>query len=373
MTPQPTSTIEVGERSVVAVPDPRQLGVDEFTNYSLIIDARTPHEYDEDHIPGAINLPVVDDAEFAEVGTKYVSDRHAAYLVGAAYASSNLATHIRTHIAKYRPGDRLLVYCFRGGKRSRVWADTLRNIGFETETLKGGWKEYRRWVLRSLETLPAAFEYRVLASLTGCGKTRLLHALELQGNQVLDLEGLASHRGSLLGAVPGEPQPSQKSFDSLLLAKMRTFDPGKPVWLEAESKKIGNLHLPPALFEVMRRSRPLHLTAPIGERVRLLIEDYPHFAREPLTMVAKLDPLKALVGNVEFALWKSLAQDGQAGKLFERVLLMHYDPSYQRASQRSPFSANEDISLELPALTPEHLVAAAIDLTRRFGSRESHA
>jgi tRNA 2-selenouridine synthase len=232
---------------------PGELGIDEFSRYALIIDARTPHEYDEDHLPGAINLPVVDDAEFAEVGIKHFNDPHAAYVVGAAYASKNIADHIRKHISKYRPSDRLLVYCFRGGKRSRVWADTLRNIGFQTDVLNGGWKEYRRWVMRSLEAMPACFEYRVLAGLTGCGKTRLLHSLESQGNQVLDLEGIASHRGSLLGSLPGEPQPTQKAFDSLLLARLRTFDPSRPVWVEAESKKVGNLQLPSALFDVMRR------------------------------------------------------------------------------------------------------------------------
>ena len=353
--------------------DPRQLGIDEFSDYALIIDARTPREYEEDHIPGAINLPVVNDAEFAEVGTKYVSDPHAAYLVGAAYVSTNLATHIRTHISKYRPDDRLLVYCFRGGKRSRAWADVLRSIGFITETLNGGWKEYRRWVLRNLETLPATFEYRVLSSLTGCGKTRLLHALQREGNQVLDLEGLASHRGSMLGAVPGEPQPSQKAFDSLLLAKLRTFDARQPIWVEAESKKVGNIQLPTALFEAMRRSRAIHLTAPIEARVRLLREDYPQYASAPLSVVETLDPLKPSIGSQELALWKSLAHDGQVDKLLERVLLAHYDPSYRRARQRSPFSGEADVEIALPALDPEHLAAAARDLTSRFGSRDPQA
>ena len=370
MTPQTADTIETGERPALSAAHPSELGIEEFSSYALIIDARTPHEYEEDRLPGAINLPVVDDEEFAEVGTTYVNDRHAAYLVGAAYASSNLATHIKTHITRYRPGDRLLVYCFRGGKRSRVWADTLRNIGFNTETLKGGWKEYRRWVLRSLETLPAIFEYRVLSSLTGCGKTRLLHALELEGNQVLDLEGLASHRGSLLGAVPGQPQPAQKSFDSALLARMRSFDPARPVWLEAESKKVGNLQLPPALFEAMRRSRRIYLTAPVSERVKLLLEDYPHYALEPLTMVEKLEALKASVGREEVAFWRSLALDGQAARLFERVLLTHYDPSYRRANQRSQVSSDANVSIELPALGSGQLVKAAIDLTRRFGARD---
>ncbi len=343
------------------------MGIDDFPSYSLIIDARTPKEYQDDHIPGAINLPVVDNAEFAEVGTVHVSDPHTAYLIGAAYASSNVATHIRNHISKYGPEDRLLVYCARGGKRSRLWLETLRNIGFETDVLKGGWKEYRRWVMQSLDALPSCFEYRVLSGLTGCGKTRLLHALEQEGNQVLDLEALASHRGSLLGAVPGEPQPTQKTFDTLLLDRLRGFDVARPVWVEAESKKVGNVQLPTSLFEAMHSSQPLHITAPVTERVRLLLEDYPHFVSHPDAMVEKLAPLKPLVGGNELALWKSLAQAGQVDKLFERVLITHYDPSYQRSRQRSPFESKRDIPIDLPALDPQHLAAAAIDLTRRFG------
>jgi tRNA 2-selenouridine synthase len=221
--------------------------------------------------------------------------------------------------------------------------------------------------MRSLEVLPASFEYRVLSGLTGCGKTRLLHALEQQGNQVLDLEGLASHRGSLLGSVPGEPQPTQKAFDSALLARLRTFDPRRPVWVEAESKKVGNVQLPPALFDAMRRSQPLHINAPIDERVRLLIEDYPHLANRPHDMVDKLEPLKPLVGGDELALWRALADKHQVANLFERVLLAHYDPSYVRSRERSPFHAHADIRIDLEALDPAHLADAAAELGRRYG------
>lgn len=365
----PSTACPPGDAATRADVHPSQMGIDDFPAYSLIIDARTPHEYAEDHLPGAVNLPVVDDTEFAEVGTKHVRDPHAAYVIGAAYASTNIASHIRSHIATQPPGSRLLVYCFRGGKRSRVWADTLRNIGFETDVLKGGWKAYRRWVMQSLEVLPARFEYRVLAGLTGCGKTRLLHALERQGCQVLDLEGLACHRGSLLGAVPGEPQPTQKAFDSALLARLRGFDPGRPVWVEAESKKVGNLQLPPALFDAMRRGQPLHIEAPVAERVRLLIDDYPHLARHPQLMVDKLEPLRPLVGSEELAAWRALAETHQVAKLFERVLVAHYDPSYLRSRERSPFHAQAGVPVALEALDPPHLAAAAAELDRRYGRR----
>ena len=196
---------------------PRQLAVQEFASYALVIDARSPHEYAEDHIPGAVNLPVVDDKEFAEVGIQHKTDKHAAYLVGVAYSLRNIADQIKPLISRYTPQDRFLVYCFRGGKRSRLWADNLRTIGFEVDVLTGGWKNYRRWVREGLDTLSRSFNYRVLCGPTGCGKTRLLHELRRQGEQVLELEGLAHHRGSLLGDLPGDPQPTQKLFDSALL------------------------------------------------------------------------------------------------------------------------------------------------------------
>lgn len=195
---------------------PHQMEVQNFSHYALIIDARSPREYAADHIPGAVNLPVVNDAEHAEVGTTHRSDKHGAYLIGVEYSLRNIAAQIRPLISKYGPSDRFLVYCFRGDKRSRLWADNLRTIGFDVDVLAGGWKSYRHWVLAGLESLPRAFSYRVLCGSTGCGKTRLLLELERQGHQVLELEGLARHRGSLLGDLPGQPQPTQRYFDTLL-------------------------------------------------------------------------------------------------------------------------------------------------------------
>jgi tRNA 2-selenouridine synthase len=359
---EPRRALETVGASVV---HPGALGIDEFSSYALVIDARTAHEYREDHVPGAINLPVVDDAEFAEVGIAHARDPHAAYLVGAAYVAKNLATHIRDHISKCRPEDRILVYCFRGGKRSRAWVDTLRSIGFETDVIEGGWKRYRSWVRDGLASLAPRFEYRVLSGLTGCGKTRLLHALAHAGNQVLDLEGLASHRGSLLGALPGDPQPSQKMFDSALLDRLRRFELSRPVWVEAESRKIGNIQLPAALIDAMRKTVHLQLNVPIDERVRLLREDYAHLADNPMAMVERLLPLKALVGGEELALWKSLAEDGQVDELCRRVLQYHYDPSYRRSRQRS--HGESGTIIELPAMDPQSLASAAADLTLRFG------
>lgn len=347
-------------------PHPLQLEVLEFGAYSLVIDARSPREYAEDHIPGAVNLPVVYDGEFAEVGTRHVTDPHSAYLIGVQYSLHNIAEHMKSLITRFGPNDRMLVYCFRGGKRSKLWADNLRTIGYEVDVLRGGWKNYRRWVIASLKTLPHSFEYRVLSGSTGAGKTRLLGALSEVGEQVLDLEDMANHRGSLIGEVPGLAQPSQKTFDTLLLDAMRRLDPDRPVWIEAESKKIGNVQLPDALFEAMHLASPIRIDAPMQERVRLWREDYAHLAANPVAMVEQLEPLKPLVGGKELATWHELAAAGNVDALFERVMVHHYDPCYARSTKRS-YRSGEGETIALPSLEHDRLLEAARDLATRYG------
>jgi tRNA 2-selenouridine synthase len=340
-------------------------GIDAFDRYALIIDARTPHEYDEDHLPGAVNLPVVDDAEFAEVGITHKADPHAAYLVGAQHALRNIATHLQAHGADLAalPRDaRVLVYCFRGGKRSRVWADTLKTIGYRTDVLPGGWKAYRAWVRESLDALPAHFTYRVLSGATGCGKTRLLHALRAVGAQVLDLEGIARHRGSLIGSWPGVSQPTQKSFDTDLVQALLELDPTRPVWVEAESKKIGNVQLPDALHAAMHATAPHRITAPMVERVKVCREDYPNLVADPEGMMRTLDSLRPLVGGEEFERWAMLARERRTDELFERLMVAHYDPSYARTTQRS-YKGAMGPAIELASVDRDALlrVAAALN------------
>jgi tRNA 2-selenouridine synthase len=351
-------------------PSPRELGIREFDDYSLVIDARSPHEYAEDHVPGAVNLPVVDDAQYAEVGIRHKTDKHGAYLVGVEYSLRNIADQIKPLISRYGETDRFLVYCFRGGKRSRLWADNLRTIGFQVDVLAGGWKRYRQWVRESLDELPARFSYVVLAGPTGCGKTRLLKAIADQGGQVVDLEGLASHRGSLLGDLPGTRQPSQKAFDSLLLQELRRLDPSRPVWIEAESKKVGNVQLPDSLFRRMHASRVIQLDAPMPERVRLWREDYPHFVADPVAMVRKLLPLKPLVGGKVLAEWERLAEAGDTDSLFESIMREHYDPCYARSTS-SHYGASADVpTVDLDGLDPASLSRAAARLVSTIGPVE---
>lgn len=349
------------------LPNPSELNIREFDAYALVIDARSPREFAEDHLPNAVNLPVVDNDEYAEVGTLHKDDTHEAYLIGVQYSLANISKHIQQLIAKYKKTDRILVYCFRGGKRSKLWADNLRTIGFQVDVLSGGWKNYRKWVRASLETLPGQLHLRVLTGSTGCGKTRLLHALANAGQQVLDLEALASHRGSLIGALPGHAQPSQKLFDSMVLDALRRFDAARPIWLEAESKKIGNLQLPEALHEAMHRTTPLRVSAPMSERVRLWREDYAHFTQDPGGMVERLAPLKPMIGGEELDRWRALAAGGHVDALFERVMTMHYDPCYERSTRRSYKTVDAGLVIELPCLAPEKLAAVARDLAGRLG------
>lgn len=331
----------------------------DFNSYDLIIDARCPREYEEDHIPGAINLPVVDNEEFAEVGTLHRTDPLAAYQLGARYSLMNIARHIEQRLSSCHVRSKILVYCFRGGKRSKVWFDVLDTIGYRVEKLKGGWKAYRRWVNEQLAVVPANFRYIVVSGPTGCGKTRLLTALHECGAQVLDLEGIAIHRGSIIGAVPGKSQPSQKMFDSLLLRRLSEFDPARPVWVESESKKIGQVQVPESLLATMRRGATLVVDAPMAQRVQLLREDYAHFEADPQSMIERLRFLRQMIGGEEFALWEQLAERHEIPELFERLMRNHYDPSYRRSILRNYPEIDASPKVMLEDLSPQGLLPVA--------------
>lgn len=226
--------------------------LEQLADFDEIVDVRTPLEYAEDHIPGALNAPVLSNEERVIIGTMYnqVSPFEATRL-GAAMVARNIAQHLETTFAERPRNWRPLVYCWRGGKRSASMTIMLNMIGWRARQLEGGYKSYRRSIVAALGDAPARFDFIVLNGLTGSGKTRLLHALAQNGAQTLDLEALAAHRGSLLGAVPGVPQPAQKAFDTALIAALRGFDPARPVFVEAESKRIGLITLPDALLARM--------------------------------------------------------------------------------------------------------------------------
>jgi tRNA 2-selenouridine synthase len=233
--------------------------------------------------------------------------------------------------------------------------------------LQGGWKNYRRWVRDGLESLPPRLSFKVLSGSTGSGKTRLLAALERAGEQVLDLEALAAHRGSLIGGLPGVVQPSQKFFETQLLDRLRTFDPDRPVWVEDESRKIGAIQIPEAMFGAIRRGDIYNVEAPMAERVRLWREDYPQLVADPIGMVEKLKPVRGLVGGEEYEIWQTTAARGATDELFERVMVQHYDPCYLRSMRKERTRDRVRQTLRLKSLSDEALDAAARTLITEEG------
>jgi tRNA 2-selenouridine synthase len=319
----------------------RQISVDEYLadagGIDTVIDARSPSEFAQDRLPGAINLPVLDDDERRIVGSLYKQvSALEARKVGAAMVGRRIAGHLEAQVAD-KPRDwQPLVYCWRGGQRSGSLAWFLSQIGFRTLQLEGGYKAFRAVVRTQLQTLPARLHYTVLTGRTGSGKTRLLQRLAAAGEQILDLEGLACHRGSILGAVPGRPQPSQKHFDTAVWQALQAFDPTRPVFIESESARIGTLRVPEALLQHMReQGRTVQIELPEAGRVALLLQEYAHFADDVPAFCHLLDALAELQGKARVQCWQALAQKGDWATLFARLMAEHYDPLYDRSTRRN--------------------------------------
>lgn len=330
--------------------------VAELHDFDEVIDVRSPGEFAEDHIPGAINLPVLSDDERARVGTLYkqVSSFEAKKL-GAALVSRNIAQHLETHFADKPKAYHPLVYCWRGGSRSGSMSHILQKIGFGAVQLDGGYKAYRRHVIAELATLPPSLTYRVVCAPTGSGKSRLLLELANAGAQVLDLEGLAAHRGSLLGALPDQPQPPQKSFESTIWSALSHFDPKRPVFVESESKKIGALRVPEALMIAMRASPCVRLDVPLSARVQLLTEDYAHFLQDPEDINSQLAHLSALRGKEMVSAWQALANQHDWPQLVTQLLEQHYDPAYLNSLSTNYAPTPDDLTFPVADLSPTGL------------------
>lgn len=316
--------------------------------YSEIIDVRSPGEFAEDRIPTAINLPVLDNAERAEVGTIYKQSPFTARKTGAALVAKNISQHLIEHFASKDKDYRPLVYCWRGGQRSNSMAAVLSQIGWQVTVLEGGYKTYRTYVREQLEKLPEDFNYKLLCGLTGSGKTYILRQLKQRGAQVLDLEAIANHRGSLLGEEwIGKPasQPSQKYFESLLVQQLQSFELGKTVWVESESNKIGRVYLPQSLWQKMKQAKCIEIQLPLAARVQFLLQEYPHLATHPDVLKAKLALLKSRYGRDKLNQWYQLIDTGKGEAFVQDVLQSHYDPSYTQSIQRDFIKVERVLSL----------------------------
>jgi tRNA 2-selenouridine synthase len=304
----------------------------QWAQFDTIIDVRSESEFTLDRLPGAIHCPVLTDTERTEVGTLYkCSSPFDARRLGAARVASNIAMHLRSRFADRPRAWTPLVYCWRGGERSASIAHVMARVGWRVHQLEGGYRAFRRMVVEALTTLPARFRYRVLCGATGSGKSRLLRHLDRAGAQVLDLESLAAHRGSVLGGLPDHPQPSQKAFETRLWWNLRRLDPERPVFVESESRKIGDRQVPEVLLDSMRGSDCVSLELPAPERIRLLRDEYRHYERGPEQLCQQLSCLTALHGRTRVERWKALAQGASWDALVSSLLEEHYDPVYRRS------------------------------------------
>ena len=329
--------------------------------FDTIIDVRSPAEWAEDHVPGAISLPVLDNDERALVGTIYKQESpFKARKVGGALVAKNAAAHLQGPLAEMDGGWKPLVYCWRGGMRSGSFATILKSVGWRADVIEGGYKSWRRLVVDQVYDCPLASPVVVLDGNTGAAKTEVLGLLAGMGVQVIDLEGLARHRGSLFGAIPGG-QPSQKAFEGALALALARLDPARPVVVEAESSKVGNCRLPPRLWRAMVDAPRVEIVAPRAARAEYLIRAYADLVADPARLAATLDRLRPLHAAEVIEGWQVLAGVGRFAELADDLMARHYDPRYakHRARMAVPvLPVQADGLQDLPALAAQ--VAAAV-------------
>ena len=331
-----------------------------WDRFDAVIDARSEDEHAEDHLPGALNWPSLNNEERIRVGTLYKQvSPFEAQKVGAALVAANISGHIQAHVLDKPKDWQPLVYCWRGGKRSHSLALVLGQIGFKTHLIEGGYKSFRKAVVEDLPRRVAPLRFEVLCGPTGSGKTRLLQALATQGAQVLDLEALASHRASVLGVVPGQPQPSQKAFETRLWDALRRLDVAHPVYIEAESRKVGNVSIPECLIEAMRASPCVRLDLSLPHRVQLLLEDYEHFTKDAAFFCQRLDRLIDLKGRAVVQAWQARVHAGHTAEVVAELLQKHYDPGYESSTARNFSRYAQAQTLSLAGHEWPHFEAAA--------------
>lgn len=339
-----------------------------LSEFDAIIDVRSPAEFALDHIPGAINLPVLSNEERIEIGTLYKQvSPFAAKKLGAAYVSRNIANHLENSLIDFPREWRPLIYCWRGGERSGAFTHILNRIGWKAMQLQSGYQGFRRVVIDGLDQAAKDFSFQVIAGMTGSGKTRILQEIGALGAQILDLEGLAIHRGSVLGNEPNIEQPSQKAFETKLWHALNQLDPRKIVFVESESKKVGGLHVPDPLMEQIREGQCIELRSSTSTRVSWLMREYRHFLLSPESFKQKLGLLTSRYGKVQIEKWHQSIDAGDFASLVEELLVMHYDPSYQSSIVRNFPSYREDHFVQLESDSDEAFAKTAKDLITKVG------
>ena len=310
--------------------------IQKLSSFSTIIDARSEGEFALDHLPDAVNWPSLNNEERIFVGTMYKQlGAFEAQKHGAALVAANIARHVQREVLTLPKNWQPLIYCWRGGKRSGSLSMVLGQIGFKVHLIEGGYKAFRAAMVADIPQRVTRLQFKIISGPTGSGKTRLLHALAAQGAQVLDLEDLASHRSSVLGHIPNKPQPSQKHFDTLIWEQLCKFDATRPIFVESESRKVGNLSIPESLMLAMRDSPCFELQLNLDERVALLMEDYKFFVDDHDLLCSRLDALIAIRGKALIESWKVQIHSGQLENVVRDLLVLHYDPTYASSMVRN--------------------------------------
>ena len=297
--------------------------------FDTIIDVRSPLEFAEDHIVGAINCPVLSDLERQKVGTIYKKESSfKAKIIGSSLTAKNIAFHIENKFMEKKGSWQPLIYCWRGGQRSKAFSIVLSEVGWRTNQLKGGYKEYRNQVINFLDNIGPKLKITLISGKTGSAKTKILKSIENEGGQILDLEGLANHKGSLLGKIPDLIQPSQKFFESLIFNKIQNLNLKDKIYIEAESSKIGNIHIPKSIWKKMIKSPRIEISANVELRAKFLVSDYDYMCNNPTLINPIIKGLKNRLSKKLFDEWTNLIDRKKWFDLTKSFLENHYDPSY---------------------------------------------
>ena len=297
--------------------------------FDTIIDVRSPLEFAEDHIVGAINCPVLSDLERQKVGTIYKKESSfKAKIIGSSLTAKNIAFHIENNFMEKKGSWQPLIYCWRGGQRSKAFSIVLSEVGWRTNQLKGGYKEYRNQVINFLDNIGPKLKITLISGKTGSAKTKILKSIENEGGQILDLEGLANHKGSLLGKIPDLIQPSQKFFESLIFNKIQNLNLKDKIYIEAESSKIGNIHIPKSIWKKMIKSPRIEISANVELRAKFLVSDYDYMCNDPTLINPIIKGLKNRLSKKLFDEWTNLIDRKKWFDLTKSFLENHYDPSY---------------------------------------------
>ena len=333
-------------------------------DFDDVIDVRSPLEFEDDRIPGSINLPVLSNAEREMIGTMYKQkSKFEAKKLGASIVSKNISDHLKDYLYNKNRDWLPLIYCWRGGQRSYALATILDQIGWKVEVVDGGYKSFRKHVSEFLNNNIENYFLILITGNTGTAKTKMLNLIEERNGQTIDLESLANHKGSVFGSQ-GQKQPSQKLFETLIYDKVKNLKTGEPIFVEAESNKIGNLHIPKEFWKLMKSSPQIEISATVEQRAQFLVEEYSEITSDLDLLEKQITSLSTIAGPKLVENWLQMAKNKEFIELAKQLIEKHYDPRYKRGllrEKKEVFATLrlDDISQKGLSLTVERILQTA--------------